>query len=203
VDKDDRAFDELLAFACGEIDADFASRFAEHVRADVVLASRLERVRSVVACLRSHHQRLPSTASLLRAYRIAERAAAAPPGWLAGLTIRKAWLVYDSRAQPAWGLRGPGENVSYQLAFEGDLADLDLELQRVAAGRWRLTGQVDARAGFSVDEVAIAPAGADGPIKRVVPNARGVFWLELDSAKYDLVARTGENAQLIQDLELD
>jgi hypothetical protein len=123
----------------------------------------------------------------------AVRARASQSGWLAELKRIVAALVFDSRAQAALpGVRGRAE--AYQLSFESDLADVDLEIsppESPAAAR-TIRGQVAPRTADRPGAAALVPAGTPQPVATVEPDAHGMFTVLAEPGHYELLIRLGD-----------
>lgn len=192
-------FEQIVAYASGDMDAAQAAQIEKLVQSNPTYVRQLARIQTILGTFRTHLDTEPSAGALHRAFAAAAKAPAAE-GWISRLGAIIAKCIFDSRLQPALGLRGAADTV--QLSFEGELADVDLELTRDATNHWSLMGHVATRSGEPVEEIAIGMSGAATPEWTVSPNAQGVFRLQLSPASYELVLRRGADAMMIPELVL-
>lgn len=202
MDSDGTTYDRLLHLA-SEPQTDESRREIDAIiQAHPAAADRLARIQSMLACLRSHHAVAPSATAMAEAVSIAANRRtrdANRPGWLERAGIALAELLFDSRVQPTLGLRG--DEPGFQLTYQGDLADVDIDACPTEGGRWLLLGHISPREAILIDEVVVCPVGGEGwtPVEL---SDRGAFRIALSKARYELVIRSGERAMLIREIEL-
>jgi hypothetical protein len=197
------SYEQLIAFAAGELPDEQAAAVDAHVQRNAEAAAIMTAWRVVHETVRGDDGVNPSSAAIERARAIfAQRAAAAPASsgfarWLEGAQQFVARLVYDSRVQPA-AVRFAGEDDRINLTFETDTGEVDLQAERLHsedAGeqRWRIVGQISESASGS-REVALARAGSRDAVKVVAADEHGVFNFETGPGAYDLLINRGMEA---------
>ena len=182
------AYDDLLAYAWGELAGDRADAIARHVAACAECAATVRRVGLVQSTVRADATLAPSPDALTRVLAlISGRQPVSEPGPGLAETFRRAVaaLTFDSRADYARaGLRGAAD--AYLLGFEiaGIHIDLQVEPPAGPVGACQLTGQIDRPAGGAVQVLARAEGG---PLAgETESDEHGVFLLNLPPGVYDL-----------------
>lgn len=191
--------EQLIAFANDELAGAAATTVAAHLAGCAVCTQTVARFRLVRATVAADERDAPPAATLSRAkalFRARRPATITAP--LAALRRVVAQLTFDSRAAfgPALaGVRGAGASAgaSYHLAYTSDLADVDLQVDRLAngeAGRWQVLGQVapteDVTDASSV-RVSLATAGSDVPLVETATDEVGMFVVEALAGRYDVL----------------
>lgn len=196
------SFEQLVAYAAGELTAPERLAVEQHIAQNPAAAAAVSLYRSLRDAARADDTVAPPAATLAAAKQLMAdqlaRKPAAGSGWLETLRRTVADLVFDSRPRlAAAGLRGAGE--SYQLAFESPAASIDLEIERYVEGgqtRFRLMGQVTPNAQIAIGTVALSAPGAFVPVTMTQADERGVFSLSTEAGTYDVLI-TVEDAIVI------
>ncbi|MCH8881281.1 MAG: hypothetical protein IID34_15550 [Planctomycetes bacterium] len=131
---------------------------------------------------------------------------ATSPGLLETAVRMIAELVYDSRPQVALaGVRGAA--TAYQLAFESERADVDLEVEPDAdagSGLRRISGQITlSRESDEVRSVAFVSPGTSEVASTIKPDEHGVFGVTVASGKYDLVITLSDTQVVLANVEIE
>lgn len=192
--------EKLMAYATNSLSESEAAAIAGRVAADPLISQQLARIQAVLKTLQRHHDTPASAHELHRAFAIA-REHPRTASWLSRLQAVIANCIFDSRVQPALGLRGPASG-TVSLAYETPAATIDLELTRSGEEAWELMGSVSFESGQAVSEIAIGLAGAETAEFVVKPNAQGVFTVRLAPNTYDMVLSAGTTVVRIADLKL-
>lgn len=189
--------EQLLAFANDELAPATATVVAAHLVGCAACTETVARFRLVRATVIEGERIAPPAATLDRAKALfrARRPATAAP--LAALRRVVAQLSFDSRTAFGPGLagvRGAGAaGAGYQLAYTSDLADVDLQVDRVTNGdadRWQVLGQVaptEDVADASSVRVSLASAGSDVPLVETATDEVGMFVVEALAGRYDVL----------------
>jgi hypothetical protein len=183
-------YEDLIAYAAGDLAGPRADAVRRRVEVDAPSARIVQRFRQVVQTLRNDDSVVPPADVIRRAKLIfAERRVAARPGLLDTLSRIVADLVHDSRPQPAFaGVRGAA--AAYQLAFESELADVDLEIERHEASGaklCRIAGQISVRdEATAAKSITFTAAGSGEAAATVAPDSHGAFDAEIAPGVYDL-----------------
>ena len=138
------SYEQLIAYAAGELDCEAAERVKRHLASSHEGSAIVRRFQMVAETLRRDDSQAPPADVLARVKALfADRRMATSPGLLATAVRMIAELVYDSRPQVALaGVRGAA--TAYQLAFESERADVDLEVEPDAdagSGLRRISGR--------------------------------------------------------------
>ena len=201
------AFEKLLSFISGQLHADEADAVAAHVAGCPACGAIVARFREVQAVVRASAEAAPSAAVLARAKALfvpPRPVPGPPPRPSFGDVIRRVIgeLSFDSRG--AFALGGVRGSMSgYQLAFESEEADVDLQIEPPddeGAG-WRLLGQVDPHDAGPVGAVELMPVGGERGVAAEI-DAHGVFALRTPPGHYDLVVRRAEVELVLPGLEI-
>jgi hypothetical protein len=201
-------YEQLIAFAAGELPMGEAAAVAAHVQGDPDAAAVVSAWRTASETLRRDDSVAPSAAAMQRARAIfAQRAATMSSstsrvaGWIESAQRFLAHLAYDSRVQPA-AVRFAGDDDRINLTFETEEGDIDVQAERLrdedsAESRWRVVGQIS-DAGSDEDdgprEVALVRHDEAIPVVLAITDEHGVFALETDSGAYELLIRAAAKA---------
>ena len=185
------ADEQLIAYAAGDLAGPAADAVAAHIGGCPGCAATVARYRGVAAAVAADDSVPPPAAIVARAKAIFPRREPAAAGALAALRRVVADLTFDSRGGFALaGVRsgGGGSGRAYQLAYESEAGDLDLQLEPPAApdARWRLLGQVGLDDDLPGIRVALAAPGGDAPLAETEADPHGVFDLAAVPGTYDL-----------------
>jgi hypothetical protein len=197
--------EKLIAYAAGELDADATAAVEAHLRDSAEDARRVERLRRIIATMRSDDSVAPSAEALARAKALFE-VAPAPTwrAWIGQLEQIVARLVYDSRTQPALaGYRGGGDAV--QLSFESETATIDLELvppTKPPATKWTVLGQLATEWTMADVLVLLVSRSDDDVFVGVRPDEHGVFMIRSEPGTYDLLIRFTDKLIRLPDIDL-
>ncbi|MHC4949075.1 MAG: hypothetical protein ACYTG1_12590 [Planctomycetota bacterium] len=199
----------LLAFAAGELDGTAAERAEAHLAGHPEAARSVALYRLARSAMAGDDTVAPPAAATARAKAIFEPRPDARPDLLARLGEIVATLVFDSRAQPATaGYRGRTDD--FQLAFRSPEGEIDLEARRTgpaeragAGPEWRLLGQVSTGRDHPTIAVALVPAGTGDVTTHADGDEHGVFTLDADPGRYDIVVRVDDTAIVLQDIEIE
>jgi hypothetical protein len=116
-----------------------------------------------------------------------------------------AQLTFDSRGGQAAALAGfRGTASTYQLAFAGAGAEVDLQLEPPAdtGSPWRLLGQVATDEPPTAVTVEVAVAGEAAVVARTTADEDGVFNLATPPGRYDLVLTLPDLLLVLPNLEV-
>ncbi len=203
-------YEQLIAYAVGELTPERAAEVAEHVARDREAAATVARYREAQATMRADDVTDPPARAVARAKAIfSPPRTEKGPSWWEQLEHVLATLIFDSRLQPALaGYRGAGSG--FHLSFESKPGMVDLEaepIERSSAGiatrpSWRLTGQIDAETPVSNVGVALVRRGSDRPAAQAVADEEGIFTLEAPPGRYDLYLRHDDSSIVLRDIEL-
>jgi hypothetical protein len=201
--------EQLLAFAAGELTGDEKRRVAAHVAAHPAAARTVELYRLAQVTTVADDTVAPPAEVVARVRRIYEsRPVESKPSWLEKIDAVIASLIYDSRVQPA-AVRYADASARFQLSFETEAADLDLQAERLegsalpeAGARWRLVGQVSAEETLGVVEVALLTAGGLEPVALTRSDDRSVFTFDVAAGTYDLRLRLPDAVIVLEQIEL-
>lgn len=200
------SYEELVAYAAGELDPARSAEVAALLAGDVSARRVITRLEALLALARADDSTEPpqNVAEQARAL-FRERAQPTPAGtdWLTALRRIAAELVFDSRPRAALaGLRGATAN--YQLAFESELADVDLEVRSGEGTAPRVVqGQVSVRGELPVKALAFAPAGSLEPTAHSSPDKHGMFKTELEPGKYDVFVSIQDTVVVLSDVVIE
>ncbi len=203
-------YEQLIAYAAGELTPERAAEVAEHVTRDSEAAATVARYREAQATMRADDVTDPPARAVARAKAIfSPPPAEKGPSWWEQLEQVVATLIFDSRLKPALaGYRGTGSG--FHLSFESEPGMVDLEAEPIvrssagiaARSSWRLTGQIDAETPVSNVGVALVRRGSDRPAAQTMADEEGIFTLEAAPGRYDLYLRHDDSSVLLPDIEL-
>jgi hypothetical protein len=200
-------YEQIVALALGELDGEASAAVEAGVRESPRAAQTLNRVRAMIATMRSDDTEAAPAGSIAAAKAIFQ-----PPvkanraGWLDRVDELLGRLVFDSRAQPALaGYRGAEDGFS--LTFESEAGVVDVQIDQAVSedrtgSRWRLLGQLDSDGDVGGAEVALAPAGSRRPIRHTTADAHGMFNLPVEGGRYDLLIQLGRRTIVLPGIEV-
>lgn len=194
----------LLAWAAGELSAADVSAVEAVLAGAPELARRATRFRKVVELMRTDDSRPVPAALLTEANSLfaERRTAKVGPGWFESLKRVVAALVYDSRPRAALaGLRS-GASDSFQLSYESELADVDVQLDSLPldAGdppRWRMLAQVSPHGDVAVASAVLVHAGTLDPVAEVRADESGLIRIDVSSGRFDLLVAVGADVIVV------
>ena len=200
-------YEELIAYAAGNMPPDQADLVSASVRSDPAAAAVVNAWRAVHRLVAGDDSVQPSSAALARAKAVFEqrssptRVGTAIESWISAIDRFAARLIYDSRVQPATVRHGQPDD-RLMLTFETDEGEVDVQAERLgASGRWRIMGQI-AGSSIAQRDVAAVACGSAQIAGRTVSDDRGGFTLDVPPGEYELLLRRGEGATLLAPLPL-
>lgn len=200
------SYEQLAAFAAGELSVAEVSAIREYLAADAAAASTVARLQLLLTTLRTDDSQAPPADMLERAKALFRERKQVLPGesWFDAIKQVVAELVYDSRPRLALaGVRGGSG--SYQLSFESDLADIDLDVEPLGepdADQRRLIGQVSPRSDEAATKVVLARPGTTAPVHIVEPDESGMFKLTTERGKFDVLVSLPEGLVVLPAVEI-
>ena len=201
------SYEQLIAYAAGDLDCAAADFVRGHLEQSVEAAAVVERFRTVVETLRGDDSRAAPADVMARAKALfADRRVAATPSLLETAVRVIGELVHDSRPQAALvGVRGAA--LAYQLAFESERVDVDLEVEPEEIGGsslLRISGQITPRDEADVIRTAVfVVPGTTEIASTIKPDRHGVFSLTLASGTYDLLITLSDTEVVLPDVEIE
>ena len=201
------SYEQLIAYAAGELDGEAAERVKRHLASSHEGSAIVRRFQMVAETLRRDDSQAAPADVLARVKALfADRRMATSPGLLETAVRMIAELVYDSRPQVALaGVRGAA--TAYQLAFESERADVDLEVEPDAdagSGLRRISGQITlSRESDEVRSVAFVSPGTSEVASTIKPDEHGVFGVTVASGKYDLVITLSDTQVVLANVEIE
>lgn len=200
------SYQQVVEFAADELGDQEAAVVAAHVASCAECAATVARYRAVRKALRSTAAIAPPVATIARAKAIFPRRPSHPPLSRPVEVVKRgiARLAFDSRSGLALsGVRGAGS--TYHVMYEGDLADVDLQVERLPereGGAWQIVGQVAVDEPLSHVVVALVPSDAVLPTAEVEADEYGVFTVRAQEGRYDLHIRLTSALMIVPDLEI-
>lgn len=193
-------YEQLLAYAAGELSGEAAAAVERWIRSDADAAATVSRFRAVADAVRTDRSEAPPADSLSAA-----RALFRPVGSASLLDrVRRviAELVYDSRRQPALvGIRGAEQG--YQLSFESEFADVDLQIEPVAgAATRRVMGQITPRGSARAAAVAFSIEGERDAVRTAAADDGGLFSVETTVGSFDVTITTSDGVLVLPGVEV-
>lgn len=201
------SYEQLIAYAAGELDCEAAERVKRHLASSHEGSAIVRRFQLVAETLRRDDSQAGPADVLARVKALfADRRVATSPGLLETAVRMMAELVYDSRPQAALaGVRGAA--TAYQLAFESERADVDLEVEPdgdAGSGLRRISGQITpSRESDEVRSVAFVSPGTSEIASTIKPDEHGVFGVTVASGKYDLVITLSDTQVVLANVEIE
>lgn len=202
---DDRvSYEDLMAFANGDLHDEAAHRVQRHLDQNVEDARTVARFKLASQHMQAAEYHDPPADSVDRAKRVLRDAAAdristgsSLSCWVDAIVAR---LTFDSRLQPL-AVRGAGMGDAIQLSYEVD--DLEVALRAECKEdesskiRWELMGQVSTALNLPAEaEIVVAEAGTDRIVGRARLDDYRMFSIELPDGCFDL-AVPGQNGVIV------
>ncbi len=184
--------EQLVAYACGELEGEEAARVEAVMAASLAATALIVKLRDVVDTIRVMDVAAPPRSSVRRVLAaFARRGIRSGAGWVARVQWFVAELVFDSRAQPAIaGYRG--SHSTRQIAFDSPCGRIDIQILPRDGGaeveKWRLRGQVTLHEDAAFGAVTLCDdAGGVGVVAEAIPDRHGRFTLDVAAGTYDLM----------------
>jgi hypothetical protein len=181
-------YEELLAYADGELSDAAAGRVQDHLRSAPAAAETVRLYRLARRALASDDSVAPPATTAARAKALFDRLpAAAGAGLLDRVGAVVASLLFDSRLQPAAVRATTASRI--QLAYEASAIDIDLVAEPTggAATTWRLMGQAATDESGDAMPVALIAEGASMPLMTTRTDEHGHFTFDdVPSGRYQL-----------------
>jgi anti-sigma factor RsiW len=194
--------EQLVAYACGELDGEEAARVEAVMAASLAATALVVRLRDVVETMREMDVAAPPRATVRRVLAAFARCGTrSGAGWLARVQWFVAELVFDSRAQPALaGYRG--SLATRQMAYDSPYGRIDLQIlprDRGAAGeRCRVRGQVTLHEDAAFGAVTLCDdTGGAGVAAETIPDRHGRFTMDVAAGAYDLLVELDQGDRVI------
>ena len=200
-------YEQLIAYAAGELDSEAADAVKRHLASSVDASAIVRRFQMVAETLRRDDSQAPPADVLAQANALfADRRIATAPGWRETAARVIAELVYDSRPQVALaGVRGSA--TAYQLSFQSERVDVDLEVEPHedgGSGLCRISGQITtSRKSDVIRSVAFAAPGTTEIASTIKPDQHGVFGATIASGKYDLLITLSDTQVVLPNVEIE
>lgn len=201
-------YQQLIAFAAGELDEAAARPVRAWIRDHPDAAETVARYRAVHEAVRDDDAVDAPPEAVARAKAIFRPDPRAKPSDLIEGAIRAvASLIFDSRAQLVPGVRGrtAGFQLTYSLPAEAALGDAQLDLEAEIAddagdGTWRLIGQVAAPKETPRFRASLCRAGTHEAVAAADADDRGAFVLPAAPGAYDLHLHLPAGATVVPDI---
>lgn len=206
--KPKQTYEQLIAYAAGDLAPDEAERIAEFLATD-------EQAARTVAAYRLAHERLaeddsvaPPDAVIAEAKRIYSpdqvRKATPGPSWLERVDAVIAGVLFDSRLETV-AVRRSLHGQSFQMAFRSEDIELDLTADRAgeAGAGWRLSGQISSEAGNLQADLAIVETGGGEVFVTDATDEHGYFEVSVPAGRYDLCMNLADRVFIAPELEIE
>lgn len=199
-------YEQLLAYAAGGLSPAEAALIAAYLAQHAQAAETVRLYQLAHGTLRADDTVSPPDATLAAAQALFREQQARRPqvSWLAGLRQVVAGLVFDSRQQVALaGLRG--QHAGYQLTFESDLADVDLEVTPTdgpTAPR-SVRGQIAPHADVRVTHVTLTASDSGETRASAEADEGGMFNLTIAPGRFDLYVAVDGSVLVLSDVEIE
>lgn len=199
-------YERLIAYAAGKLSPMEAGLVEAFLNANPAAAATVSRFREVSHSLRTDDTVAPPAKALAAAKQLYREN---PPkvvntvaAWMQGLQRALATLIYDSRPQVALaGFRGQGDR--YQLAFEVDDIEIDLDVESTtSSGKRNLMGQISGVERFRPDSVGLSKPGTLELVASATPDDVGMFKLDVSGGTFDLLIGVDDRLVVVPNLEL-
>jgi hypothetical protein len=182
--EQDLSFEELVAYASGEL----TGADAERIEARVEGSGAVTRLRRIFELLRTDDSAAPPAEVRRRVMAAFGEIARPSRPWLEGLQQLVARLILDTRDQVAVAAYRGGTS-SYRMAFDSPCGRIDLQVlppAPSASDRWRLRGEA------AFDEtrpttVSLVAGEASEPAATASADEQGHFNIESPPGVYDLL----------------
>lgn len=209
-------FEQLLAYAAGELPPGESTRIEAQLAVSCDTAATVARLHTTLAAMRADRGEAPSAAAIARARAIFKPAADGKVSWLDRVQQAVAKLVYDSRVEPALaGFRG--DNDGFELTFDSEAGGIELQLEPETTGtQWRIMGQVTANTPPAAEthethtpeiptptiQVALVPPGTRVATVETDADEHGMFSFSATPGTYDLLVRVGGTVVIVPNVEV-
>lgn len=208
--------EQLLSYAAGETAGVDPALIESYLRANPEAAATVARYRQVQRSVAEDDSVVPPDDVVCRAKAIfleqrQARSTGARLSWLDRLDTLIASLLFDSRLQPAMGVRSSALlSDRVQLAFHtGDDPGIDIDLQaerldedEEGPGRWQVIGQVMAEADLANTPIAFVAPGTTEVVAEARADGSGMFELELPHGTFDLCLGLPARTVIVPNVEL-
>ncbi|MFN0136668.1 MAG: anti-sigma factor family protein [Phycisphaerae bacterium] len=185
-------YEQLLAFAAGELTGSDASAIEAYLAVTPAVAREVARMRTVIGTMRSDESVAPPREWITAAQSIFKPKPSVIESWLSQAATAIAALMFDSRQTPALaGFRGSATAI--QLSYECDGMTVDLQLEPADqddAGivtSWNVIGQIAFDEMRDGGDVAVVIAQSRQPVAQARTDEHGVFRMTLASGTFDLI----------------
>lgn len=204
-------FEQLLAYAAGELPPGESTRIEAQMAVSSDTAATVARLRTTLAGMRADRGEAPSAAAIARARAIFKPVADGKLNWLDKIQQAVARLVYDSRVESALaGFRGDSDG--FELTFDSEAGGIELQLEPETTGsKWRVMGQVTANASPAPQtpgtdtpaiQVALVPPGTRVAAVETDADEHGMFSFSATPGTYDLLVRVGDTVVIVPNVEV-
>ncbi|MHC4426986.1 MAG: anti-sigma factor family protein [Planctomycetota bacterium] len=183
-------FEQIVAYACGDLDDAEASVVESYLAAIPNAAVDVASLREVIDTLRTDDSEPPTAEAIRRALAAwSVRRTGKILGWLRQAEHVVADVVYDNRQRLAMpGFRGAASTC--QIAYKSSSGRVDLQVRRIPRspnGWWRLRGQVSHADTPAIGSVAIVSSGTQEAVAVTKPDRYGRFKIDSPPGVYDLL----------------
>lgn len=199
-------YEQLLAYAAGDLSPAEADQIAAYLARHPQAAETVRLYRLTRGTLQADDTVRPPEATLAASRALFREQQARRPqvSWLAGLRQVVAALVFDSREQVALaGLRGRHDG--YQLTFESDLADVDLEVTPTDGPQAprSVRGQVAPHADVQVTHVTLTAPDSGEARASAEADESGMFNFIIAPGHFDLYVAVNGSVLVLSDVEIE
>jgi anti-sigma factor RsiW len=198
--------DHLLAYVGNQLDAAAAAVVGAHLSGCADCAATVGRLRLVADTVRADAAAVPPPQVIARAKALfAPNRLRLARDLVGPLRRIVAQLTFDSRGGQAAALAGfRGGTASYQLAFAGAGAEVDLQLEPPLepGSGWQLLGQVATDEAPAPIVVEIVAAGEDAVVARTTTDEHGVFNFAAPAGRYDFVVTLPDLMLVLPNLDV-
>jgi anti-sigma factor RsiW len=183
-------FEQIVAYASGELDVAEASVVEAYLTAIPNASADAAMLREVIDTLRADDTVPPTAEAVRRALAAwSVRRAGKILDWLRQAEHVVADVVFDNRDRLAMpGFRGAASTC--QLAYKSSSGRVDLQARRIPRspnGWWRLRGQVSQADTPAIGSVAIVSSGTQEAVAVTKPDRYGRFKMDSPPGVYDLL----------------
>ncbi len=187
----------ILDYLVGALDAAESAAFEQAVRTSASLRDEVAACRRVLATMRTDDSEAPSPGAIEAALAaVVPESAGATPDWWSALRRVIAVVAFDSRS-PAAAAGFRGSATAYQLSFEADDVDVDLEIHGSGVILGNVTGD-----GAATD-VVLLHGEDERPVARTSADPRGNFRLEAGPGSYRIALCVGERAVVLGGIRIE
>ncbi|MBI5863957.1 MAG: hypothetical protein HZB38_05535 [Planctomycetes bacterium] len=191
--------EQLAAYAAGEAGVD-AAAIQQYLTVNPAVAAGVARLRTAINAMRTDRS-VSAPAELIEAARtiFRPRIAAAGESWWARASRVIAELVFDSRNQPALAGYRASASAGFQLAYETEGGDVELQFEPGTgdANRWRVIGQVNREESSESVDIAVLSATDASLVRELRADDSGVFTLDLDAGDYDFCVNVADRVTVL------